>query len=700
VASGGRAPYTYSIPHGALPDGLTFSNGVISGTLLFGDGSSARGFPMTATDADGNIGIRVYEIATYCPEITIDLLSLPEGQAGMPFNHSIAASGGHAPYTFSLSGNALPVGLNLSTNGVLSGIMPTNYAFTITVVDVYGCSGSWVYENCPWISVNPDYCLQPPAGEAGQFYSFTNSATGGVPPYSFSLRPAGSAYSFAGALPDGLSLSTDGVISGVPSNSFAVLNVSIKATDANGCSGWSAYGDGMGVQHARVSIVTPTDNATVNSATISVGGNAGGSLRAIYGKPTGEPYYVSGPVYSAALSYSLNGGAPQIPWPGGNNIDRWSAYVNLAPGWNTFVINGVDHCGNTSSATNRYFYVPSPLIGSAGKYNGLFHEARGVSHQTAGYLTASLLDGGSFSGRLILDGDSISLSGKFNIDGTITKTISRAKKDKDDLTLTISVSGGQKMIGSVAGPGWNADLECDKVAFNLIGPTTNNYTMLLPGFAEVSSGPPGYSFGRVAITPAGTVKLNGGTADGLTASQTAVISRQGTWPIYIPLYKSVKVYSNGTINRSYHRGSILGWATITNNAPAGTLSWIKTVGLSGTYPAGFTNEASLLGSSYVAPSTGRRALEIANGTITLADGDLPSAITRSVSLNTNNVIAIIPADNLVKPVLKASKGLLSGTFNNPNTGTSTPIKGVVLQDQKIGGGFFVGTNQGGLMRLE
>jgi hypothetical protein len=66
-----------------------------------------------------------------------------------------------------------------------------------------------------------------PNGVSGVAYSVTNSASGGTPPYSWALAP-GSA-----ALPAGLTLSTDGVISGTPTNSRTYNNIVIRMTDSS-----------------------------------------------------------------------------------------------------------------------------------------------------------------------------------------------------------------------------------------------------------------------------------------------------------------------------------------------------------------------------------------------------------------------------------------------------------------------------------
>jgi hypothetical protein len=108
----------------------------------------------------------------------------------------------------------------------------------------------------------------------------------------------------------------------------------------------------------------------------------------------------------------------------------------------------------------------------------------------------------------------------------------------------------------------------------------------------------------------------------------------------------------------------------------------------------------VLGSRYLVPTTGTRAVDFINGTVTITNGNLGSAITRDVFLSTSNVLTITPTNQTVKLSLTAKSGLLSGTFKHPdNTNKVTTIKGAVLQEQKVGGGFFVGTNQGGLMLM-
>jgi hypothetical protein len=83
--------------------------------------------------------------------------------------------------------------------------------------------------NCPAITVNP---TSLPDGTVGASYSQTVTASGGTPAYSFTVS--------AGALPGGLTLSSNGALAGTP-NTAGTFNFTIKATDATGCTGTRTY---------------------------------------------------------------------------------------------------------------------------------------------------------------------------------------------------------------------------------------------------------------------------------------------------------------------------------------------------------------------------------------------------------------------------------------------------------------------------
>ncbi len=171
-----------------------------------------------------------------CPALTVNPATLAQGTVGTSYNQSITASGGLAPYDFTVSLGALPPGLTLSASGLLSGTPTTagTFAFTITATAATLCAGSRAYTLviaglCPAITVNP---ATVPAGTTGQPYSQTFTASGGTPGYSFTIS--------AGAVPNGLTLAANGVLAGTPTLAGA-FNFTVNVTDANNCGGGRSY---------------------------------------------------------------------------------------------------------------------------------------------------------------------------------------------------------------------------------------------------------------------------------------------------------------------------------------------------------------------------------------------------------------------------------------------------------------------------
>jgi hypothetical protein len=123
-ASGGTAPYTYSI--GGQPSGVTFGAGSLSGTP-----TQAGTFNATVTVTDSNQN-------SASASITINVLgltttTLPGGTVGQFYATSIAAAGGTGGYSFSVSG--LPAGLSFTSYGYLNGTVKTagTYSLSFTV---------------------------------------------------------------------------------------------------------------------------------------------------------------------------------------------------------------------------------------------------------------------------------------------------------------------------------------------------------------------------------------------------------------------------------------------------------------------------------------------------------------------------------------------------------------------------------------
>jgi hypothetical protein len=149
-ASGGTPAYSFAISSGALPTNLLLNSatGAITGTPT---AAGTFTFTITATDSTGCSGSRLYTItiaSTGCPAITLSPATLPPATAQVFYSQAVTASGGTAPYAYTISAGALPSGLTLNpATGVISGMPLTGglFNFTVRATDANGCIGARPY---------------------------------------------------------------------------------------------------------------------------------------------------------------------------------------------------------------------------------------------------------------------------------------------------------------------------------------------------------------------------------------------------------------------------------------------------------------------------------------------------------------------------------------------------------------------------
>ena len=206
-ATGGIPPYTWSVSP-ALPNGL-FLNllepGVISGTPLNASNGSTI-YTVTVMDSSVPTGeiSKLTRTLIINAALTIDAGSptgppLPAGTVGQPYDALLSASGATGPgtYTWSIVGNLTPAsGLQLlSASGVLSGTPTIPGSFTRTY-RVQSEDGAVVTKPLTLninarLSIDTDNTTLPlPAGHENQPYGpATLAASGGTPPYTWSVIP-------------------------------------------------------------------------------------------------------------------------------------------------------------------------------------------------------------------------------------------------------------------------------------------------------------------------------------------------------------------------------------------------------------------------------------------------------------------------------------------------------------------------------
>ncbi|HEY0308889.1 MAG TPA: putative Ig domain-containing protein [Acidobacteriaceae bacterium] len=132
ASSGGNAPVTWSLASGSLPQGLQLSSiGVVSGTPLQTGTSNfvVQGVDTTPSTVTQSLSLIVNALAP----LVISTASLPDGNIGVSYSRTLAATGGAVPYTWSLATGTLPTGFTLSSNGTLSGTPKAPGAFTFGV---------------------------------------------------------------------------------------------------------------------------------------------------------------------------------------------------------------------------------------------------------------------------------------------------------------------------------------------------------------------------------------------------------------------------------------------------------------------------------------------------------------------------------------------------------------------------------------
>jgi hypothetical protein len=149
------APYSWSVSAGTLPAGLSLGSSTTASVTLSGTPSAAAAstFTIQVTDAVSQVGTQAYTVTMNNPPApSITTTSLPDGAVNTAYNQTIQASGGLAPYTWTVSGGTLPAGLTLgsstSASVTLSGTPTTvesGVVFTIQVTDSLSQSGSHGY---------------------------------------------------------------------------------------------------------------------------------------------------------------------------------------------------------------------------------------------------------------------------------------------------------------------------------------------------------------------------------------------------------------------------------------------------------------------------------------------------------------------------------------------------------------------------
>lgn len=442
----------------------------------------------------------------------------------------------------------------------------------------------------------------------------------------------------------------------------------------------------------------------------------------------------------ATLSVNVTGLGSVTPNLNGSNLFIGRAYTMVAtPASNYLFSNWVSSATAPTGSPRLRFLMQSNLVltanfvqnrflAAAGNYYGLFYSNSTYAEQREGFISLRMtaMQGrlATFSGTVLVDGDSIPFTGQFDLSGSGTPSRQLTRRGKSPLVLALQLpfDGSDTLQGNVSSPlgGWTdpTALSANRSVFTTMPAHgyAGKYTMLLPGASPGAPSPTGDGYASLEVGTNGFVRVAGRLGDDqLLQPQSAPVSRNGLWPFYAPVYPSSLVTaSNGTIRT--HSGVVIGWVSFFNNVPlavapenqlmanvpSGMLSWVKTGWTNGYYDAGFTNDVYLQSSAYYPPVSGQRGLFITNGAALWSGGNITGTLQDDLIVNDNNLITVAPRDYHAGFSFLPSSGIVVGHFNNPaNSNKTTQVHGVYLQNSlnNFISGEFLGTNQSGLFQI-
>ncbi|MBI3471600.1 MAG: putative Ig domain-containing protein, partial [Candidatus Solibacter usitatus] len=331
AASGGTAPYGWSISSGSLPPGLSLNaaSGAITGTP---SAAGTSNFTALLTDALGATASRALSILVVSgPSITTT--SLPNGTRTFFYSQTVQGTGGARPYTWSITAGSLPAGLALNNStGGISGT-PTAAGgptpFTVRLTD--SAAATFDQPLSITIVVEPSITTTSiPDGTVGNSYSQSLQGTGGTPPYTWAVT--------SGSLPSGLRLTAStGGISGTPAAPAAQSNFTVTLTDALNATASRALSINVTATASALTVTTASLPAGIvgvaYSQTLTASGGSGSYLWAVTagGLPSGLNLSSSGVISGSPTAAGTFDFSVQVTDSAGARATRSLSLTVIAP---------------------------------------------------------------------------------------------------------------------------------------------------------------------------------------------------------------------------------------------------------------------------------------------------------------------------------------------------------------------------------
>jgi hypothetical protein len=305
---GGTAPYSFSISPtfptaDLLPPGLSMSTGgLISGTAL---STGSYAFRLKVTDSTGNVFTRTQSLTVTNAQnrfMISNFASIPDLSVGLGRTVTLIVSNAPANAAFTWSSvGPLPPGLQLVTGGslapnvaTLAGRVATPGVYQFTVRATNNDDAADFVDRVFTARYAPIHLISPalngamPEGTVGVPYTASLKVAGGVPPYIFSESPFF-------PLPPGLSIASNGTVSGTPTRD-GLLQLIYDVVDSAG----NAL---AGIGGRTISINKPGSPSALAVPSTS----AGTSVQL-------QEAFVGVPFADGLLDQRIRGGVPPYTW--------------------------------------------------------------------------------------------------------------------------------------------------------------------------------------------------------------------------------------------------------------------------------------------------------------------------------------------------------------------------------------------------
>jgi len=244
TAVGGSGSYRWNLASGTLPNGLIldqatgqiFGKPTQTGTFSF----EVQAIDTAANAARRSMFILVSDTNSGVNSVGVLTTSLVSGTVDRRYSQTLNVGGGVAPYSWSISSGALPDGLEINpTTGEISGTpkLQGEETFTIKVIDARGQAATKTLsitinrtdsniailtDTLPIGILNKAYVRTG----CGTAFSGQLAATGGNNTYTWQVS--------SGTLPTGLTLASNGALTGTPTATGAsTFTVQVSDTDNN-----------------------------------------------------------------------------------------------------------------------------------------------------------------------------------------------------------------------------------------------------------------------------------------------------------------------------------------------------------------------------------------------------------------------------------------------------------------------------------